>query len=232
MKKPLRTFYSPLEIPGIKSASSSTSAWSAVFEYKPQDVSFPHNLKLTRLPNSVGDVGSAGLFNQYEFALHLVKSGPPEQWRMKEIEFEQTALDAFVAINVSKDLHPSKPPVPVAEETTAKETTKQSKMEAFDCPFLTPGMPEFTKKLAELDPAAGPFGDAGSECSGDILQDEHPELASSIDSDVSEVERRPPRVPSEAGTTASVRQARQATTDKDLLHRVLGDRPGPMLRSP
>ena len=223
MKRPLRTFYSPLAIPQASSAASGGS-----FEYRVQDAKFPHDLKLVRLPSDPGDVGGAGILNQFEMALRLVRVAAPDQWLLKEVEFEQTGITQFVALRVHKDLglKASAAPAAGADVEVSAAAASSSKFDTFDCPFFTPGQPEFTSKLRQLDQEFSQLREMDQPENFDF-EDEFPKVASSIRSDATD-ERVPGvrRPASEAGTARSARQPREVATDKELLERVLGDRCG------
>ncbi len=95
-KTPLRQFFCQLTV-----AERTAAATVAVpVSYKPLDVSrFPLVLKLVPVPND--DLGSAGVWNQYEFCKAMLSVSLT--WDVRELSYHQSSLSEHVAVGYEKE---------------------------------------------------------------------------------------------------------------------------------
>ena len=183
----------------------------------------PHDLVLARLPPNFKDNEQCDLWTQCEFAVHLLAMAKPSQWKFHATTFKQRSLHQFVVSGIDEAIASRGGTQKAAAPVHAGE---QESEDIFASPLLKPKLA--TTKLfgGESDNGRNQEGDQDDPDAGEA----HGFADEDMDMEISEGEDTDAPALREAPAAAAGRRhgaahkPHEASTDFEMLSRILGDK--------
>ena len=193
----------------------------------------PHPLVLQQLPADMKDGDSCDVWFQHEFALVLLRMKPLHDWTFLTVEYQQSSLKNFSAIQTLNRLGAVEVPAPRRGRGAREREMEDENFDFFDSPDLkasatiSVGLPAVGEARRPQDERAKQklnVEDVDMLFAGD--GDEASDLESNSEFDCGDEDLPDAPAPDEPPDASEPRGHRphEQSTDAALLHRTLGDR--------
>lgn len=247
-KRPLRSFFCPMVLPGIPHFGAARASSSASrpppghkFLYNTGATELPHRVILEPLPLDCPDVGNCSVWNQFEFGLFLTSVA--DEWKVSVVETRHETCDRHMVIKVLRECEKVKATMMPPQDANPGENQEEKEMDIFESFLLKPGGSNTATSTPFLfgdDADAQTDDDSDHSFFGDLEEQDGDNdfadvvgVGSASDSDGQNAihrgrsdRRRDEDEQSRAGSAGSRASGgtRTVATDTDLLKSVLGSR--------